>query len=80
MRGYSDNTFRPDAKVTVAEAAKVLAKAFGLASDTTDPSEPWADPFVSALVSAGVLSPTTDLNAPITRDELSEMLWSLREM
>ena len=80
MKGYSDNTFRPNAKVTVAEAAKVLAKAFHLASDPTDPSEPWADPYVDALVQTGVLSAHANLKAAVTRNEFSAMLWRLRGM
>lgn len=79
MRGYSDNTFRPGALVTRAEAAKALAKAFGLAADPTDPAQPWSVPYVSALVDAGVLAVHADMDAPITRAELSAMLWTLRE-
>jgi len=78
MKGYSDNTFRPNARVTVAEAAKVLAKAFHLATDPTDPTEPWADPYVEALVQAGALSAHANLKAPITRQDFSAMLWRLR--
>ncbi|MDD5751580.1 MAG: S-layer homology domain-containing protein [Candidatus Peribacteraceae bacterium] len=80
MRGFSDNTFRPDTAVTVAEAAKVLAKAFHLADDPTNPKEPWADPYVEALVRAGALSEHANLKAPITRSEFSAMLWRLRGM
>lgn len=80
VRGFRDGTFRPNDAVTVAEAAKVLAKAFGMASDPMDPTEPWADPFVKALVNAGALSAHANLQAPLTRDELSAMLWRLRGM
>jgi hypothetical protein len=79
MRGYSDGTFRPQARVTRAEAAKVLAKLFHLTADPSDPLEPWVSPYVSSLREAGALAPDVDLNAPITRGELSEMLWKLRE-
>lgn len=79
MRGYGDGSFRPNAAVTRAEAAKVLAKLFRLTADPVDPREPWADMYVSALARAGALAPGGNLNAPITRGELSEMLWKLRE-
>lgn len=79
MRGYGDGLFRPNAPITRAETAKVLAKLFHLAADPVDPREPWADPYVFALVKAGALAPGGNLNAPITRGELSEMLWTLRE-
>jgi hypothetical protein len=80
MKGFTDGGFHPDANVTVQEAAKVLAKAFSLAVDPTDPTQPWSENYVKALTSAGVLSPEANLNAPITRKELSEMLWKLRDM
>lgn len=79
MRGYSDNLFRPNAPVTRAEAAKALAKAFGLASDPSDPMQPWSDNYVTVLMEIGALSADVDLDAPMTRNELSRMLWTLRE-
>lgn len=80
MRGFTDGNFRPNALVTRAEAAKALAKAFQLATDTTDPSEKWSDHYVKALIDGGALSADADLNGPITRDELSKMLWTTRGM
>lgn len=80
MRGFTDGTFRPNALVTRAEAAKALAKAFELATDTTDPSEKWSAHYVKALIAGGALAADADLNGPITRGELSKMLWAAREM
>ncbi|MDD5041865.1 MAG: S-layer homology domain-containing protein [Candidatus Peribacteraceae bacterium] len=80
MRGFTDGTFRPNALVTRAEAAKALAKAFELATDPTDPSEPWFDNYVKALIDGGALSADASLNGPITRGELSKMLWTVRAM
>ncbi|MFH1444535.1 MAG: S-layer homology domain-containing protein [Candidatus Peregrinibacteria bacterium] len=80
MRGFTDGTFRPNALVTRAEAAKALAKAFQLATDTTDPNEWWSDHYVKALIAGGALSADADLNGPITRGELSKMLWTVRAM
>ncbi len=80
MRGFTDGTFRPNALVTRAEAAKALAKAFELATDTTDPSEQWSAHYVKVLIDGGALSATADLNGPITRGELSKMLWTVRAM
>lgn len=78
MRGYGDGSFRPNAAVTRAEAVKVLAKLFELTTDPVDPRESWTDPYVSAIVKAGALAPGGNLNVPITRGELSAMLWTLR--
>ncbi|MDD4628076.1 MAG: S-layer homology domain-containing protein [Candidatus Peribacteraceae bacterium] len=80
MKGFTDGGFHPDAKVTVEEAAKVLAKAFSLAADPTDPAQPWSENYVKALTDAGVLSADVNLNAPITRDQLSAMFWKLRDL
>ncbi|MDO8468193.1 MAG: S-layer homology domain-containing protein [Candidatus Peribacter sp.] len=80
MRGFTDGNFRPNALVTRAEAAKALAKAFQLATDTTDPSEQWSAHYVKALIDGGALSADADLNGPITRGELSKMLWTTRAM
>ncbi|MDD5103927.1 MAG: S-layer homology domain-containing protein, partial [Candidatus Peribacteraceae bacterium] len=80
MRGFTDGTFRPNALVTRAEAAKALAKSFQLATDTTDPSEDWSAHYVKALIAGGALSANADLNGPITRGELSKMLWATRAM
>jgi len=80
MRGFTDGNFRPNALVTRAEAAKALAKSFQLATDTTDPSEDWSAHYVKALIAGGALSADTDLNGPITRGELSKMLWATRAM
>jgi|GEM_PF-3691122 len=80
MRGYSDGLFRPNAPVTRAQAAKALSKAFLLATDPTDPSQPWSENYVDALIKAGALSADANLNGPITRGELSTMLWTVREM
>ncbi|MDD4286815.1 MAG: S-layer homology domain-containing protein [Candidatus Peribacteraceae bacterium] len=80
MRGFTDGNFRPNALVTRAEAAKALAKAFELATDTTDPAEQWFAHYVKALIDGGALSADADLNGPITRGELSKMLWAARAM
>lgn len=80
MRGSTDGNFHPNALVTRAEAAKALAKAFQLATDTTDPQEFWSDHYVKALIAGGALPADADLNGPITRGELSKMLWTTRAM
>jgi len=80
MQGFTDGGFHPKANVTVEQAAKVLAKAFSLGADPIDPAQPWSGTRVKALQDAGVISLTANLNAPITRDELSAMFWKLRDL
>ena len=60
VTGYKDNTFRPDAKITRAEAAAMTAAAMGLTSEATESSftdvSGWAVRHVEALVQKGILS------------------------
>ncbi len=50
VRGYGNDVFRPDATVSFADAAKIVARAEGL-TPWADPSTPkhWFDPYVNAL-------------------------------
>lgn len=60
VQGYKDNTFRPDGKITRAEAAAMTASAMGLSSDATESSftdvSGWAVKHVEALAQEGILS------------------------
>lgn len=60
VKGYKDNTFRPDGKITRAEAAAMTASAMGLSSDVTESSftdvSGWAVKHVEALAQKGILS------------------------
>lgn len=60
VTGYKDNTFRPDNKITRAEAAAMTAAAMGITSDATESSftdvSGWAVQHVEALVEKGILS------------------------
>lgn len=80
MRGDEMDRFRPNDILTRAEAAKALAKAYGLAFDPTDPAQPWFENYVNAFVKAGAMDRNANVNAPITRDELSRMFWAARDM
>ncbi|MGI6518427.1 MAG: S-layer homology domain-containing protein [Bacillota bacterium] len=60
VAGYPDGSFRPEAPVTRAELAKIVARTFGYAPtvDTkfADMEGHWAEPFVSALDTAEVVT------------------------
>jgi hypothetical protein len=63
VRGYEDDTFRPERAVTREEAVTILARGLGLPEpsgempDFTDASEisPWTTDSVAAAVSAGLV-------------------------
>ncbi|MDD4319847.1 MAG: S-layer homology domain-containing protein [Candidatus Peribacteraceae bacterium] len=63
IRGYPDGTFRPDRVINHAEAAKVIAKAYGIADEPLDPDVPWYAPSVAALMRLGIVP-----DGPLDRD------------
>ncbi|HLG25630.1 MAG TPA: S-layer homology domain-containing protein, partial [Candidatus Gracilibacteria bacterium] len=76
VSGYEDGTFRPSQRVTVAEAAKILTKSYGLS--VSAPAEPWFLPYLELLGSKRVLPETfVYFNQGVTRGELAEMVWRL---
>lgn len=60
IKGYEDNTFRPDDNITRAEAAAMVSSAMGLSADATVSSftdvEGWALAHIEALAKLGILS------------------------
>ncbi len=75
MSGYSDNTFRPDRNITLAEAAKVLAMAFDI---STSKSGDWYDGYIRALADRHAI-PTSigSIDDPLTRGEVADMVYRL---
>lgn len=77
--GYKDGTFRPDASVTRAEFAAMIARAFGLTSSSApvefrDTSSNWAAGYIGALAEKGIVTGYADgsfkPNATISRAEM----------
>jgi hypothetical protein len=79
LAGYSDQTFRPATTINAAEASKVLALAFNLQIDTQE-AEIWYMPYTEALVRNGAFPVSIrSPEAKLTRAELAEMLYRLKE-
>lgn len=77
IKGYADGTFRPEAKVTVAEAATMVSRAMHL-QHAVDGR--WYEGPIRALSGRHALPQTLDhISRPITRGEVTEMLWRLSE-
>lgn len=81
VTGYADGSFRPDAPVTRAEMAAMLARALKLEPAPSSPifadqatTPRWAQPFINAIAQAGLVSGYEDgtfrANKEITRTEL----------
>lgn len=79
VSGYRDATFRPDQPINVAEASKILAKAFGLSSDNADAKVLWYAPYVNALKARGIIAKDVRLSDPLTGNQMAEMLAKIRE-
>lgn len=83
--GYPDGTFKPANSINFAEVAKILAKAFGLEATTTvpaceDSNCPWYREFALMLEAhAAIPVSVGSLGDNITRGEMAEMVWRLRE-
>jgi hypothetical protein len=76
LSGFPDGTFRPNQQVNVAEAAKILANAYGLSAP--EQQGPWYRPYLVALTSVNALP--TDLRSagdPLTRGQMAEMIYRL---
>jgi hypothetical protein len=53
--GYEDASFRPDAPVNVAEAAKIMTRALGIDVAPQGRGEPWYMPYLQALAMRNVI-------------------------
>ncbi|MEZ4087473.1 MAG: S-layer homology domain-containing protein [Candidatus Gracilibacteria bacterium] len=74
--GYEDGTFKPDQKVSVVEAAKIIALAKGI--EVSEGGDFWYSPYLRALGNEGVLPESFEYaNQEVSRGELAEMMWRL---
>lgn len=81
VRGYGNDVFRPDDRITFADAAKIVARSHGL-TPWADPSVPehWFDPYVEALGRRNAIPSTiVSLEERITAGEAREILERLAE-
>src|SRR3989338_1627500 len=77
VKGYEDGTFKPTQTITFAEAAKIITKTFSISSEEDNP---WYKPFIIALEVRRASPPSVvAVDAPITRGEMAEMIFRLRE-
>lgn len=85
IQGKTDGYFRPDDGATLAEAAKVIAKSYGLATSPASivqKNVPWHEPFWYALARRNVLPERVrnDRNTILTRGEFAEIIYGLRNV
>ena len=75
VSGVTATRFEPEAPVSTAQALKTLLLASGLATDP-DAAAPWYAPYYRRAEALGLNVPPTR-SAPLTRDELAQLLFSL---
>jgi hypothetical protein len=81
VRGYGNDVFRPDAQITFADAAKIIARAEGLTpwADSGKPAH-WFDPYVQALAARNAIPLSVQtLEERITGGEAMEIMDRLAE-
>jgi len=78
VRGYPDGLFRPDQHINTAEAAKVIAKAYGIAKDSSDPNVPWYQSSVAALQGLGISLVPGSLATPFPFEQAKRTVWIVR--
>lgn len=75
--GYPDGTFKPSQNISFAEAAKILAETYGL---NVAQGGSWYEGYVKALQENNYIPSTVGtLEKPITRAEMSELIWRIKE-
>lgn len=79
INGYSDNTFRPNKEVTVAEFLKISLETAGIKSDYT--TSPWHKGLMDKALDLGIISKNLYINpdAPIKRKDVAVVLAKLIE-
>lgn len=78
VSGYEDGSFKPADRIKFSEASKIIANAFGLSSDDSDPNV-WYKKYVSALAGKKDIPLSIEyFDEEITRDEMAEMIWRIK--
>jgi len=78
--GYSDDSFKPDQQINVAEALKITLKAFGIQTRETNNSEAWYAPFTEYARSNNYYLGTFNSDSKqLTREDMAELVYRIME-
>ncbi|MFF2092732.1 S-layer homology domain-containing protein [Paenibacillus sp. NPDC058174] len=77
VKGYDDDTFRPDRIVTEEEFIVLLIRAFGIATPSTNVNQRWSDPFYRVAVEHN-LPVRWAYISPISRQTVAEVIVGTR--
>ena len=79
VNGDRDGYFRPHRGITVAEASKILAKAYGLVYPPQNPTgHPWYEAPMHAMRLQGAIRPNMKPSHILNRQEVADMFFALR--
>ena len=73
IKGTSNNTFSPDAKVKYGEALKMILMAAGYPDQGNSTTGHWANNYLTLAKSKGIVSGNVDLNAEIDRNTMAAL-------
>lgn len=74
--GYPDGTFKPEKNISFAEAAKIIAVAFG--REVSSGGSVWYEGYVRSLADAHAIPVSiTDFTKQLSRGEMAEMIYRL---
>lgn len=84
IHGYPDGTFKPGDSVSVVEAAKVVVRVFALSTpqDDTPSDVHWYQVYMDELIKHNAVPATigtADYGRPITRGEIVQMIYLLKQ-
>ncbi|MSR87101.1 S-layer homology domain-containing protein [Candidatus Peribacteria bacterium] len=77
IQGHADGSFRPFATISVAEASKILSKAYGLTQGSMA-GKAWYKMAMKSLQIRGALADTASPATSLTRGNMAEMFYALR--
>jgi len=78
IKGYKDGKFKPENEINFTEAAKIINETFTL--ETAEEGEFWYSKYVITLQRSNFIPPSiSELNKQITRAEMAEMIWRIKE-
>lgn len=78
IQGYPNGSFRPFASITAAEAAKIMARGYGIAAPE-NPSIPWYAQPMRALAVRGAMGERSVPETSLTRSGMARMYYALRD-
>lgn len=77
VKGYNDNTFRPNDKIVFRDAAKIISEINDLEVDYNDNRE-WFEKYIDIIEKERIFPESIYLlDQPLKRGEMSEMVWGI---